>query len=529
MSAYRKKLIEVALPLPEINDASAYDKMPGIGPHPKGIHHWWARLPLPTARSMLFASIVDDPESHPDKWPTEEAQNVERERLFDILRKMMGKKLHAMPEVYAEARAEMAKHCDGRLPAVFDPFAGGGSIPLEASRMGFESHAGDLNPVAVLLNKCNLEIAPRWVDTPPVNPDDNLRIGGNEAWRGTDGLAADVRFYGRIIARRAKVRMGHFYPKVRLAKEQGGGEADVIAWLWVRTVASPNPAAQGRYVPIASSFVLSSKGRNVTWVEVIEDSSAQDGWRFAVRTGTASADKLSRAREGTKAGKGQDFICALMKTPIQRGYIQAEGKAGRLRIRLMAIVADTPGGRSYLPPDVAHEQVVRPLTTDTRIGDARATLLSGSLPTRAEITGGVCTAYGLNTWGHLFTDRQINALLTIGALIADLHSEVQVDAKAVGMDDGKAREYADAVITFLALASDRCADFNNTLCRWSPSNQKVMNLFGKQALPMVFDFAEANFLGESVGSWPTCSGYVADCVRVLTELAGFVWTGFAAG
>src|SRR5688572_15918854 len=177
-SMIKKKLIEVALPLPEINDASAYDKMPGIGPHPKGIHHWWARLPLPAARAVLFASVVDDPSAHSDKWPTEEAQDAERERLFQILRRMMAKKLHEQPQVYAEARAEMLKHTTGALPAVLDPFAGGGSIPLEASRLGFEAHAGDLNPVAVLLNKCNLELALRWTGCSPVNPEDRKRIGG---------------------------------------------------------------------------------------------------------------------------------------------------------------------------------------------------------------------------------------------------------------------------------------------------------------------------------------------------------------
>lgn len=228
----KKKLIEVALPLPEINDASGYDKMPGIGPHPKGIHHWWARLPLPTARAILFASVVDDPQANPERWPTEEAQNAERERLFDIIRRMMGKKLHEHPEVYAQARAEMVKHCDGRMPPAFDPFAGGGSIPLEANRLGFDVHAGDLNPVAVLLNKCNLELAPRWVGCPPVNPEDRSRIGGAQAWRGTHGLAADVRFYGRRIRSRAAERIGHLYPKARLPKELGGSEANVIAWLW---------------------------------------------------------------------------------------------------------------------------------------------------------------------------------------------------------------------------------------------------------------------------------------------------------
>ena len=165
---YRKKLIEVALPLPEINDASAYDKMPGIGPHPKGIHHWWARLPLPVARAVLFASVVDDPSAHPEKFSTEKAQDSERERLFGIVRRLMQKQLHKQPKVYTEARAEITKQCGEHLPTVFDPFAGGGSIPLEAARLGFEAHAGDLNPVCVLLNKCNLELAPRWAERSPV-------------------------------------------------------------------------------------------------------------------------------------------------------------------------------------------------------------------------------------------------------------------------------------------------------------------------------------------------------------------------
>jgi len=200
----KKKLIEVALPLAEINDASAYDKMPGIGPHPKGIHHWWARLPLPVARAVLFASVVDDPSSHQDRFRTEEDQRCERERLFKIIRNLMQKRLHEHPEVYAEARAEMLKHCDGQLPPVLDPFAGGGSIPLEAARLGFEAYAGEINPVAVLLNKCNLEIAPRWANHTPVNPKDRRKFLGTKGWRGTVGLAADVRYYGQVILERAR-------------------------------------------------------------------------------------------------------------------------------------------------------------------------------------------------------------------------------------------------------------------------------------------------------------------------------------
>jgi putative DNA methylase len=522
----KKKLIEVALPLEAINDASAYDKMPGIGPHPKGIHHWWARLPLPTARAILFASVVDDPASHPDKWPTEKEQIQERERLFEILRRMMRqKKLHKHPELYEEAQQEMFKYCDGKLPAVLDPLAGGGSIPLEANRLGFEAHAGDLNPVAVLLNKCNLELAPRWSGCPPVNSDDRKKIGSNEGWRGTYGLAADIRYYARKIRQNAIKAIGHLYPKVTLPREYGGGEADVVAWIWVRTVASPDPAARGKHVPIASSFVLSSKGSNTLWVEPVRDDSAQDGWRFDVYNGVLTKDQISRARLGTKAGKGQAFICLLTSTPIQRSYIQAEGKAGRLRERLMAVVADGPAGKLYLPPDPHHEAVSGSTRGDDRVVDARTTILSGSLPTRAEITGGVCTAYGLATWGHLFSDRQILALLCVGDAIKEAASEVAADAESSGLRGDDARRYAETVITFLALAADRCADFNNCLCRWSPSNQKVMNLFGKQALPMVFDFAEANFLGSSVGSWTTCSEYVADCVEVIE--AGILRPGSA--
>jgi putative DNA methylase len=248
----------------------------------------------------------------------------------------------------------------------------------------------------------------------------------------------------------------------------------------------------------------------------VKDANAQDGWRFEIHEGVAPKDVIAHARTGTKSGKNQGFICTLMRTPIERSYIQAEGKAGRLRKRLMAVVVDARRGKAYLAPDPTHEAISQRLEGDRRIADARANLLSGALPTRAEITGGVCTAYGLNTWGDLFTDRQISALLVAGDLVSGIHEEIRADAERCGMSNTSAGDYATAVATFLALGIDRCADFNNTLCRWSPSNQKVMNLFGMQALPMVFDFSEANFLGEGVGSWRTCSKYVADCIEVLT-------------
>lgn len=507
-----KKLIEVALPLPEINDASAYDKMPGIGPHPKGIHQWWARLPLPTARAVLFASVVDDPSEHPERFSTEEAQNAERERLFDIIRRMMGKKLHEHPEVYAEARAEMLKHCDGKLPTVFDPFAGGGSIPLEANRLGFEAHAGDLNPVAVLLNKCNLELTPRWVDCPPINPEDRKRIGGADAWRRTHGLAADVRHYGHLVSDRARIKIGQLYPKVKLAKEYGGGETNVIAWMWARTVASPNPAARGSYVPLISTYWLSSKGTILTWLHPVVDRS-RNTYRFEIKTGMPT--NRNQVRSGTKIGRGANFRCILTDQPIPEDHIKAEAQAGRLRFGLVAIVAEGTRGRYYVQANTMHEQVATIERPDEGPQD--------ELPYNSRYLNP--PGYGMTRISELFTPRQLTAMLTLANLTRQVKDEIRCDARKACLSEVDAETYSITVATFLALALDRFSDFNNSLCRWSPSNQKVMNLFGRGAIPIIWDFAEANSLGDSVGAWSTCYNYVADCVEVLGVSA--IRTGIA--
>ena len=363
MTLQNRKLIEVAFPLREINDASAYDKMPGIGPHPKGIHQWWARLPLPVSRAILFASVVDDPSSHPEQFSIEEVQELERERLFEIVRRMMQKQLHKHPEIYAEARAEMMKHCGGALPPVLDPFAGGGSIPLEAARLGFETYAGDLNPVCVLLNKCNLELAPRWADRPPVNPEDRKRIGGAGGWPGTAGLAADVRYYGRVILDRARDKIGHLYPPVKVTAKMAeerpdlkpylGKELPVIAWIWARTVRSPNPAALGAHVPLTSTFWLSSRKGSEAWLDPVVDRAAR-AWDFAVRTSTPKDRATVKA--GTKTGRAQ-FRCLLTGDAIPDEHIKEEGQAGRLGVRLVTIVAEGQRGRAYLSATKDHEAI----------------------------------------------------------------------------------------------------------------------------------------------------------------------------
>ena len=518
----RRKLIEVALPLPEINDASAYDKMPGIGPHPKGIHHWWARLPLPVSRAVLFASVVDDPSSHPEKFPTEEAQERERERLFGIIRKMMQPQLHKHPEVYAEARAEMLKYCDGKLPPLLDPFAGGGSIPLEAARLGMEAYAGDINPVAVLLCKCYLELVPRWADRPPVNPEDRRKIGGKQGWRGSTGLAADVRYYGRVVLEQARKRIGHLYPPVKVTPEMTaehphlkpyvGKELPVIAWIWARTVPSPNPAERRAPVPLMSTFWLSSKKGSEAWLEPVVDRAAGT-WRFVVRTG--EPPDRAAVKAGTKIGRAT-FRCLLTPDTIEDDYIKEQGKAGRMDVRLVAIVADVGRGRIYLPATEEHDAIARQAKP--------AWKPQGEIPTK--LTGGTCALYGLSSLGDLFTPRQLTAMVTLSDLVREVRAEVRRDVLASGLSDAEADAYAATVTTFLALALDRCADFNNALCRWwvqVTTAGKVINLFARQAIPMVWDFAEANLLGSKSVRWENAVEVTAQSI----EATGIAQRGHA--
>ncbi len=497
-----KKLIEVALPLPEINDASAYDKMPGIGPHPKGIHLWWARLPLPTARAVLFASVVDDPAEHPEMFPTEDTQNAERERLFDMVRRMMAKRLHEHPEVYAEAREEMRKHCGGELPRVFDPFAGGGSIPLEANRLGLEVCTGDLNPVAVLLNKCNLELAPRWAGRPPVNPDNYKRIGGTDAWRGTHGLAADVRYYGRLIRDRVRSKIGHLYPKVRLPKEYGSGEATVIAWLWARTVASPDPAALGKHVPLISTYWLSSKKGNEAWLEPVVDR-ASGKYRFEVRTGTPKDRKTIEA--GTKPGRAT-FACILTGTTIDNKYINDQADKGNVRYRLLATIADGARTRLYLSADPDQEHAADVESPKDVLTEPAAGTFAGNA---------IGLPYGFKQFRNYFTARQLASMVALSEMVKEIGKEVYQDAVAARLSNEQADTYASTIMTFLALAVDRCADFNNSLCRWKPSGQQSLQLFARQAIPMVWDFVEPNIMGERAVCWHTAVNICADAVETI--------------
>jgi putative DNA methylase len=566
----RKKLIEVALPLDPINKASAREKSIRHG-HPSTLHLWWARRPLAAARAVIFSQMVDDPSAYVDTlradpglrrkaetalkarlrlWEEAKAlakktkgtglsvpepgpaptlddvlADLERQRLFRIIEDLVLWENTTNEPVLQAARDEIwnswrraclenvdhprAKDLFDRkkLPAFHDPFAGGGSLPLEAQRLGLEAFASDLNPVAVLINKAMIEIPPKFAGQPPVRPrtkDDPPDFIKRE-WRGAQGLAEDVRHYGQWMRDEAEKRIGHFYPKIEVSAEMAKARPDlksyagrkltVIAWLWARTVKSPNPAFAQVDVPLASTFMLSTKAGRETYVEpVIEDG----GYRFTVKVGKPK--DAAAAKNGTKLSRGANFQCLMSGTPIVGDYIKAEGKAGRMGARLMAIVAEGDRGRVYLAPTTEHAAVALKAKPEWKpegafVEDARAF---------------TPCIYGIKEWQHLFTDRQLVALTTFSDLVQEARERVQRDALAAGLPDDKkplrdggigATAYADAVAVYLTFAVNRSADKWATLAIWNVVGEKVEHVFGMQVLRMTWDFAEGNPLSTSTGNW----------------------------
>ena len=503
--ANRKKLIEVALPLEEINHAAAREKSIRHG-HPSTLHLWWARRPLAAARAVLFASLVDDPSSDHLRglFPTEEAQSVERQRLHDIIKKLVIWENIDNEEVFKAAQADIIKSCDGNPPPVYDPFAGGGSIPLEAQRLGLEAHASDLNPVAVLINKALIEIPPRFAGNPPVNPKANERMSQSAHTKGVSGLAEDVRYYGEWMKEHAIAEVGHHYPQAELKK---GELATVIAWLWTRIVRCPNPAC-GAQMPLVNSFELSRKKGKEAWVlPVVREGSKLAS--FEVQHGRGSIP------EGTVKRSGARCICC--GQPVGFDYIRSEGQAGRMSAQLMAVVADTGRGRAYLSPTEKHvraAEIERP--SDYPDGD---------MPEQA--LGFSAQAYGMVSFTDLFTNRQLTTLVTFSDLVQEAIQEAHKDAHAAGMSDDDlgldaggsgAKAYGEAVGVYLACAVSKLLDRNSSLCSWDASRDSVRNTFARQALPMVWDYAEANIFSQSSGCWSNCIEWVYKCLLTVSPI-----------
>ena len=601
-----KKLIEVALPLDAINAASVREKSIRHG-HPSTLHLWWARRPLAAARAVIFSQMVDDPSAHPDRFPTEKAQAQERERLFGIIEKLVQWENTNDEKVLEQAREEIreswlrtcTENADhpraaelfdpDRLPAFHDPFAGGGALPLEAQRLGLEAHASDLNPVAVLINKAMIEIPPRFAGRAPVNPDAQAELARGGRWngKGAQGLAEDVRYYGRWMRDEAEKRIGHLYPKIEVTAAMAaerpavqryvGRKLTVIAWLWARTVKSPNPAFAHVDVPLASTFMLSTKKGKEAYVEPVVEGG---GYRFTVKDGAPEAgvskagvtetdtseagipeagiprndapepgvpedgvpgnagvlppsSPFPRKREsmrpengvsredtdvppaqGTKLGRGANFRCLMSDAPIPGDYIKAEGRAGRMGARLMAIVAEGDRSRVYLAPTPEQEAAARQAAPEWK----------PDIEFFQQALGFRVGNYGMTKWSDLFTPRQLVALTTFSDLVAEAMARIKRDTlgarvsrplkenaggtpafpgddKPLAEGGAGAQAYAEAVGVFLAFALSKQADLGNSLCRWEPIAQCPRQLFGRQAIPMVWDFAEGNPIGHSSGAW----------------------------
>ena len=505
MTVPRKKLIEVAIPLEAINAASAREKSIRHG-HPSTLHLWWARRPLAACRAVLFAQLVDDPSGHPDKFPTKDAVDEERKRLFDIIEELVIWENSTNEAVLERARAEIRKSCGVDLPPVYDPFSGGGSIPLEAQRLGLPAHGSDLNPVAVMIGKAMIEIPPKFKDREPVHPGTRDR----NHYRNAEGLAEDVKHYGEWMRERAFERIGHLYPQVDLPKEHGGGKATVIAWIWSRTVPSPDPAFGDVQVPIASSFLLSSKAGKEAWIEPIVDKAAKTiSYRIRKR---GTKEEIRKAKAGTKAGRGANFRCLLSDTAITPAYVKAKGKAGEMGQTLIAIVAEGKRGRVYVEPRGDHAQLA--LSTKPKWKPQT------SLPNDPRNFWTV--NYGLTTFGDLFTDRQLVALNTFSDLVHEARDEIERDGLAAGISDDPtplrdggtgAKAYAEAVSVYLGFGVSRLSDIQNSLCRWESSKTQVRNLFGRQAIPMLWDFGENNVFGDAAGDYRTSLGSIVKVIE----------------
>lgn len=519
--AVKRKLIEVSIPLDEINKQSAREKSIRHG-HPSTLHLWWARRPLATARAVLFAQLVDDPSVREDEFIAEARQKgyedpegwaghrikQERERLFDLITRMVDWDNLGDEALFDAVRAEIMKSTNGNPPAILDPFAGGGTIPLEAQRLGLEAHASDLNPVAVLINKALIEIPSKFAGHEPVFPG---AAGTRTDWPKATGLAEDVRRYGEWMRDEAQKRIGHLYPKAKLP---GGGEATVIAWIWARTVTCPNPAC-GIEMPLVRSWWLGKKkGKEAYVVPTVVGGKVEYGIGHDLGQGP------SKDVDGTMSGR-KGAVCVGCGTAVSTDYIKEEGLAGRLGASLIATVAEGNRQRIYLAPTSEHAEAAE-VTRPDDVPDQPLGYDPRNLWT---------PAYGLGTFASLFTNRQLTALTTFSDLVVEARERVLTDALAAGVPDGVRLEaggtgaaaYADAVATYLGLAADRIGDRNSAVTTWdsSPSKEQVRGIFARQAIAMAWDFAEANFFAKSSGTLAESIIQVANAVeRLPTGRAG---------
>ncbi len=528
MSEYRKKLIEVALPLTAINDASAEEKAVPRHGHPSTLHLWWARRPLAASRAMIFAQLVDDPSAHPTLFPTEAAQDAERERLFELMTQLVQWDAIRDEDVLSRARHEiavslarsakqsdltrkvLAAHQDDPVirqflreeaPIFHDPFAGGGSIPVEAMRLGLSTVATDLNPVAVLINKAQLEYAKVFAGSPPSGLSRSERsLGG--PWSGLRGLAEDVRFYGAQARQQAALSLAPIYKAPPIPGQDHAELGTPIAFLWARTARSPDPAYSKAHTPLVSNLILSERPERAAWIQLVVDKK-NGRWHPEVRQGLPP-DRAAAA-SGTKVGRGS-FRCVFSGTPIDSAQLRKEGIAGRLGRRLMAVVVEKGGRRYYVAPNKGDEALAESCSPEW--------IPETELP--HEALGFRVQNYGITRHADLFLPRQLTALSTFARAIREAAADAErafLTANPGRPDDAKG--YGDAIAVFLSFALAKMADWSSMYCGFIYGYEKFGHTFGKQTLSMIWDFAELNPLSDAVGNWTNHVSWVADAVEML--------------
>jgi putative DNA methylase len=534
----RKKLIEVSIPLEAINKASKKQKAPKG--YPTSLHKYWAQRPISACRAILFTQLVDDPSSWPDRFKTIAAQETERKRLHKVIADLVPWDASNDEAVLNAARWEIARsvawglgeeppamgngaailaYLQAKAPPVYDPFSGAGSIPLESQRLGLRAFGSDLNPVAVLISKALVEIPPKFADQPPVNPIARAEAvnGQLRGWKGAQGLAEDVRYYGHWMRDQAERRIGHFYPKVKLSDDT---EATAIAYFWARTVRSPDPTAKGAMVPLVSSFMLSTGEGKKAWAEPVLDPRVRDGYRFEVLNGTLSRPAEKKLSEGTKVGRAT-FRCVLTGATIGGGYIDDEAQAGRMSARLMAVVAEGTRSRAYRSPTAGDEAAADSAgkyvaahrdEMDLPRQECRGTFASNAQGRR----------YCFANFSDYFTSRQLIALATFSDLVTEAREQVLADARAARLTDDPTplyrsgtgpAAYADAVATYLAFVIDRAADFGSSISTWLTDDNAIRGTYARQAIQMTWDFCEANYFGDSSAALRTIIKTISNVIE----------------
>ncbi|MFW5793837.1 MAG: DUF1156 domain-containing protein [Bacteroidota bacterium] len=527
MSKAPKKIIEVSLPLDDINAGASYEKKPGIGAHPRGIHHWWARRPFAVARALLFAQLVNDPGGHRGwgnyRGQTKEIAEKERLELFDIIKDLSNWKKTYDLDVIKKAQEEIKKSYQETMDlteddelsflSLSDPFAGGGAIPFEAQRLGLKTYASDLNPVSVITLKAMMDI-PHLLKNVVHNTKDNVLRNDKSI---LNLLSSEVYKYGQLLNINVKKKINHLFPEYEITKDicdesphlssYRGEKLTVVAYIWCRTVKSPSPAHNHIHVPLASSFVLSKKNNNSNWVY---PSLSNDGYCFKIMNG-APPDE---AKNGTKIGRGANFRCLMSDSVISDKYIKSEGKNKRISYKMMAVVLQGRREKVYAPPIDYLE--------DVSISDYDISIPSADIPRHPQYIG--VMPYGYDKFNELFTDRQLIAFDAYIKELDNIKLKCYNDLISTGLaEDGKGlnengagpKAFSEAIIVYLSLVISRCANFNNNLTLWASGNEKIMFLFNRQAMPMAWDFGEANIIENVVGGFPSALNYITKCIKTL--------------